>query len=155
CSSQTLYLFFTVVESPERRCSMTPTQLFALSLDPALSFPLRGFQADPWQQDFLRSRARRILLNCCRQAGKSCTVAALALHTALFQRGSLTLVVAPSQRQTDEFLRFAMDFYNAFGRPVPQKGSGNQDRLELVNGSRIVALPAREATIRGFSNVTL
>ena len=134
---------------------MTPTQLFALSLDPALSFPLRGFQADPWQQDFLRSRSRRILLNCCRQAGKSCTVAALALHTALFQRGSLTLVVAPSQRQTDEFLRFAMDFYNAFGRPVPQKGSGNQDRLELVNGSRIVALPAREATIRGFSNVTL
>ena len=39
---------------------MTPTQLFALSLDPALSFPLLGFQADPWQQDFLRSRARRI-----------------------------------------------------------------------------------------------
>jgi Terminase large subunit, T4likevirus-type, N-terminal len=134
---------------------MTPTQRFALSLDPALSFHFRGFQADHWQQEFLRSRHRRILLNCCRQAGKSCTVAALALHTALFERGSLSLVIGPSQRQSEEVLRFALEFYDAFSRPVPQKGSGSQDRLELLNGSRIVALPAREATIRGFSNVRL
>ena len=42
------------------------------------------FEPDPWQAQLLRSRASWILLNCCRQSGKSTTTAALALHTAIY-----------------------------------------------------------------------
>src|SRR5215469_10416403 len=42
------------------------------------------FRPDPWQAQLLRSTAPWILLNCCRQSGKSTTTAILALHTALY-----------------------------------------------------------------------
>src|SRR5437667_628190 len=59
------------------------------------------FEPDPWQAQLLRSRASWILLNCCRQSGKSTTTAALALHTAIYNPG-LTLLVSPSLRQSKE-----------------------------------------------------
>src|SRR5205807_4172638 len=108
--------------------SPTLNQLAALALDPALVFTFRGWQADPWQRDLLRSQAPRILLNCCRQAGKSTAVAALALHKALFQPGSLVLLVSRSQRQSNELFRKVLDFYNALERPVPRKGNENMER---------------------------
>ena len=43
-----------------------------------------------------------VLLQGPRQAGKSTVVSALALHTALFQPGSLTLILSPGQRQSSE-----------------------------------------------------
>jgi hypothetical protein len=45
------------------------------------------FEPDPWQASLLRSRAPWILLNCCRQSGKSTTTAAVALHTAIYDPG--------------------------------------------------------------------
>jgi hypothetical protein len=135
--------------------SLTSQQLTALALDPVLLFSYRGWNADPWQRELLRSKESRILLNCCRQAGKSTVVAGLALHTALFQPGSLILLVSRSQRQSNELFRKVLDFYNALDRPVPRKGNENMERLELANGSRIEALPGDEENIRGFSGVTL
>ena len=41
-----------------------------------------GFTPDPWQAQVLASRARRVILNCCRQSGKSTTAANLALALA-------------------------------------------------------------------------
>src|SRR5438105_15000407 len=93
-------------------------QTLALALDPALLFELRGLQPDPWQAELLRSTAPRILLNCCRQAGKSTTVAALALHTVLFQPGSLVLILSRSQRQSGELFRKVVEFYETLGEPV-------------------------------------
>jgi hypothetical protein len=43
----------------------------------------------------LHSTAPWVLLNCCRQSGKSTTTAILALHTALYDPG-LVLLVSPS-----------------------------------------------------------
>src|SRR5437870_9434437 len=76
---------------------LTQQQLTALAFDPTLLFTYRAWKPDRWQRELLRSNAPRILLNCCRQAGKSTAVAALALHTALFQTGSLILLVSRSQ----------------------------------------------------------
>jgi hypothetical protein len=42
-----------------------------------------GIAPDPWQRDLLRSDAARVLMNCCRQSGKSTLAAILALHLAL------------------------------------------------------------------------
>src|SRR5215472_1624432 len=65
----------------------------AHALDPVAFVEDRlGFHPDPWQARLLRSRAPWMLLNCCRQSGKSTTTAAVALHTALYDPGLILLV---------------------------------------------------------------
>ena len=126
----------------------------ALALDPARIFTAAGLAADDWQADFLRRRPTRALLLCCRQSGKSLTTAAAALHEALYRPGSLSLMLAPSQRQSAELLRKARGLLNALG-PLATSESESTLALELANGSRIMSLPGKEATIRGYSDVAL
>ncbi len=126
----------------------------AMALDPVVMAERIGLQPDPWQQRVLRSSEPRLLLNCCRQSGKSTTVALLACHTALYQPGSLTLVLSPGERQSKETLRKVMDVYRALQQSV-RPAVENKLELELSNGSRIVALPGKESTIRGYSGVRL
>jgi hypothetical protein len=132
----------------------TAKQQLALALDPSLILQAQGIQPDAWQRDLLLCNHRQILLNCSRQSGKSRTVSALALHTALCRPASLTLLLSPAQRQSAELFRKVLEGYEAVGRPVPAIGD-SQTRLELQNRSRIVCLPAREETIRSFSGVSL
>ena len=66
-------------------------------------------EPDPWQARLLRSRAPWILLNCCRQSGKSTTTAAVALHTAIYDPG-LILLVSPSLRQSKELFAKVIGF---------------------------------------------
>jgi hypothetical protein len=133
---------------------MDAQQLLALALDPARILTAQGLTPDPWQQELLFQPRRQVLLNCSRQSGKSSVAAALALHTALFRRGSLILLVSPSLRQSNELFRKALDGYQAIGRPLPCRAA-SQSRLELINNSRIVSLPGREETVRSFSKVNL
>jgi len=125
-----------------------------MALDPVLLAIRAGITPDPWQQEVLRSTSPRLLLNCCRQSGKSTTTAVLAVHQALYAPGSLVLLLSPSQRQSQELFRKCLHVYRAAGRPVPQEAESAL-RLELENGSRLVALPGKEATIRGYSGVSL
>jgi hypothetical protein len=125
-----------------------------MALDPVLLIEAIGRTPDKWQRDVLRSRAKRMLLNVTRQGGKSTTVAGLCCHTALYQPGSLSLILSPGERQSKETFRKVMDVYHDLGRPVPPD-TENKLELELSNGSRIVALPGTEGTIRGYSGVDL
>jgi hypothetical protein len=43
-----------------------------------------GLEPDPWQIEVLEAGHPRLLLNCCRQAGKSTAVALLGLTEAIF-----------------------------------------------------------------------
>jgi len=126
----------------------------AMALDPVALAEAAGLYPDRWQRNVLRSIAPRVLINASRQSGKSTTVASLCLHTALFQPKSLSLVLSPGERQSKEFLRKAVGLYRALDRPVPSDAE-NKLELELSNGSRIVALPGNEGTIRGYSGVNL
>jgi hypothetical protein len=58
-----------------------------------------GLTPDPWQREVLTTHAPRVLMNCCRQSGKSTVAAAIALAEAL-QPSTLTLVLSPSLRQS-------------------------------------------------------
>jgi hypothetical protein len=129
-------------------------QDLARALDPAQLAREAGLDPDGWQTRFLRSLAPRVLLNCARQSGKSTITALLALHTALYDAGSLVLLLSPALRQSQELFRKALAFYRDLGRPVPME-SESALRLELGNGSRIVSLPGKEATVRGYSGVRL
>ena len=126
----------------------------ALALDPGLLAREAGITPDPWQERLLRSDSPRILLNCCRQSGKSTMAALLAAHTALYQPGSLVLVLSPTLRQSQELFRKTLGIYRALDRPVPAEAETKLS-LELENGSRIVSLPGKESTVRGFSAVAL
>ena len=112
------------------------------------------FEPDPWQSKVLRWTGKRLLLNCCRQSGKSTTAAILALHRAIFYPGSLILLVSPSLRQSSELFRKVTDELNKL-KTQPDKTENNKLSLALKNGSRIVSLPGTEATIRGFSGADL
>src|SRR5918911_216885 len=126
----------------------------ACALDPVVLAQQAGLDPDPWQADVLRSTAPRVLLNCSRQSGKSTVVAILAVHTALYDPGALVLLLSPTLRQSGELFKKCIGVYQALGRPVsPQSESALQ--LELETGSRIVSLPGKEGTIRGYSGVRL
>jgi hypothetical protein len=129
-------------------------QTLALAFDPARLLEARGLTPDRWQRDLLLAGDRQVLLNCSRQSGKSTTVAALALYTALFRRNALVLLLSPSLRQSTEIFRKVLEADNAIGRPLPTTYR-SQLRLEFINGARIICLPGREDTIRSFGGVRL
>jgi hypothetical protein len=95
-----------------------------------------------------------VLLNCCRQSGKSTMSALIALHRALYHPASLVLCLAPALRQSQELFAKVAQFYRDLGRPVPAQ-SEKRLSLELGNGSRIITLPGTERTVRGFSGAAL
>ena len=68
-----------------------------------------NFHPDPWQRWLLRSQSQWVILNCCRQSGKSTTTAIVALHTAIYDPG-LVLCVSPSLRQSRELFAKIIGF---------------------------------------------
>src|SRR5258708_2982243 len=140
-----------------------------------------GLQPDAIQKKILRLTARRVLLNCTRQWGKSTIAAVKAGHRARFEPGGLTVVLSPSARQSGEFLRKAAgggrergggargEGDNEMSPPCsPESGGGgcwgrrgargdgeNEIWLVFRNESGSVGLPGTECTVRGFSAVSL
>jgi hypothetical protein len=109
---------------------------------------------DVWQEMLLRSDHPRVILNVCRQGGKSSVVAIKALHGALYHPKSLILLLSRSLRQSQELARKVFDGYAATGRKIPAD-SESRLCLELKNGSRVLALPGGDqGSIRGFSGVS-
>jgi len=126
---------------------------YALSPD-TFSREILEITPDPWQIEVMMSPAKRILLNCSRQSGKSTSSAIIALHRALYHPGSLILLISPSLRQSSELFKKVQSFY----KMLPDKSKLKEDnKLSMVldNQSRIISLPSGEATIRGFSGVDL
>src|SRR5436190_16065356 len=126
----------------------------AFAISPPLIMEMAGLSPDRWQADVLRQRPSRLLLNCARQAGKTQVVAAAALDKAIAADGSLVLLLSPSERQSKELFRRVMQINGAIGLGVKPESESTTGVI-FANGSRIVALPGKEQTIRGFSSVSL
>jgi hypothetical protein len=90
-----------------------------LALDRVSFARALGLEPDPWQEDLLRSTSDRVLLNCCRQSGKSTMSGLIALHRALYHPGSLILCLAPALRQSQELFGKVLGFYRDLDRPIP------------------------------------
>src|SRR5215217_8001154 len=112
---------------------------------------------DAWQEEFLLSRDRRMLLNIFRQGGKSTMTAVLALHQALYHPKSLILILAPALRQATEFFEKVSDMYRLLTGEGLTIGAESDRKLgiKLKNDSRIECLPGSQRTIRGFSKPDL
>jgi hypothetical protein len=130
------------------------TNDFATALDSVRFARSVGIEPDPWQARLLFSLEKRIMLLCSRQSGKTTIVAILALHRALNNPNSLVLVLSPSLRQSSELFKKITGFYQDLGRPIPSE-TQTALTLELTNKSRIISLPGKDHTVRGYSGVSL
>ncbi len=118
---------------------------------------------DPWQQDVLKSDSKMKILNASRQVGKSTVIAALSLHKAHFDPGSLTILFAPTEKQAKELFAKVARYHIAYGgevtadnyRRMTSRGGDvaavRAMGVAFPNGSRIEAMAATDNSSRGFS----
>ena len=108
-----------------------------------------GISPRSWQEEFLRvPLGQDVLVLTARQVGKTTTAAIALAHTAIFKPGSLSVVACRAQRQSAELLRKVRDMVLKAGAKLK---SDNVYGLELANGSRVLALPGSEDSIRGLT----
>src|SRR5262249_27060966 len=131
----------------------TLAKRMAHAIDPEEFALSCGVVCDPWQADLLRSDARRALLLCSRQSGKSTVTALLALWVAIFEAG-LVVVASPSQRQSAEMVRTIRGFLTHL-KDAPAVIGDSALKIEFTNGARILAFPGTERTIRGLAGVSM
>jgi hypothetical protein len=128
----------------------------AYALDPVLwAKEVLGYHPDDWQAKLLKSRSRKIILNCSRQSGKSTTCAALGLHESIYRRPSFGLVIAPTQDQSSELMLKFDEFRGAVELPSDYLSTDTKLAVRFANGNRFVARPGSEKSARSFSAVTL
>lgn len=138
----------------ERASGVSLGRDFARALDICLFARDCGIVPDPIQTELLTTTARKIIVCCTRQFGKSTIAALIALHEALYQAPAMIILVSPSLIQSTELFKKIHDFWSK----LPGMPAANQEslsRLSLANGSRIISLPGSEKTVRGYSGATL
>jgi len=113
-----------------------------------------GLQLDQWQSQLLEAQPQRALLNCSRQSGKTTVTGVGALHRALYESGALVVILSPSLRQSGEMLRTIKGLHAKLDN-APELVGNSVLKMEFTNGSRIIALPGSEQTVRGFGGVSL
>jgi hypothetical protein len=126
----------------------------ARAFDPVLMAEDYGIVPDPWQADLLREDPKRALLLCSRQSGKTEVAIAKGLHTAIYKSPALVVILSPSQRQSGELFRRLMLCHGKLDG-APELTAESALRAELSNGSRILALPGSEKTVRGIAGADL
>ncbi|MEO0344113.1 MAG: terminase family protein [Pseudomonadota bacterium] len=111
-----------------------------------LQTEIPGAIADPWQTEAFSSDAETVALLVCRQAGKSCVLAARGVRE--MERGGTTICLAPAERQTREITRKVARYLKTTNLVIERS---TLTEIEANNGSRFIAVPASGATIRGYT----
>lgn len=127
----------------------------AALLDDENIFTKNGLSPDLFQSQVLQFSAKKLLVACGRQVGKTTAVSGLASQMALRSDDSLILICAPSERQVRELLRTVKRLFKGAGY-VDEIANDAILTLELKNGSRIIGVSAAAADgLRGFGGVDL
>ena len=130
--------------------TISPVREIAYRVDPAL-WVREVLQITPtgWQETFLRApRGASILVLTARQVGKTTASALAVAHAMLFTPGSLSVLANPTQRQSAEAVRRVRECLIKAGATLE---TDNTYALELDNGSRVLALPGTDDTVRGLT----
>ena len=109
-----------------------------------------GFTPFPWQKAVLTSRHKRKHINGSRQSGKSTIVSSVPCHSAKFYPKSLSIILAPTEKQATEDILKVKEFI-ASDPYYPEIKRDSQDEIALANKSRILVIPATERSARGYS----
>jgi hypothetical protein len=112
-----------------------------------------GLDPDPWQVEVLSSSDSRLLVNSCRQAGKTTTAAVLAIAEALARPHAPVLVLTRSRRHAKEVFGIVSDLLAQLAHAKARRCVDRE--ILLANTSRIVVLPGQHDAIRAYANVKL
>jgi hypothetical protein len=127
----------------------------AWALDPvAWARDRLGVDPDPWQAEIIGARGEQRLILASRQSGKSWTTAVRACHEAIYHAPAMILLASPSESQSVELFRRLVGFWRLLP-DAPRAIKENETELELDNGSRVIAVPGSERTVRSKGGVTL
>lgn len=110
----------------------------------------------PYQREALQGikTHKYSVLLWCRQAGKSFVLALFAIERAVELNGHTVIVISPSERQSKEFMekvRLHIQAIKALKIELFEDVVANVLGAKFPNGSRIVAVPSKPETVRGFS----
>jgi len=111
------------------------------------------FTPTPYQAALLRDKKKRQVVRWSRQAGKTTTLALRAIWFALKHPKTLTLIVAPSLRQSMILADKLQDFLSSL-QPETKKAVIDKMQRTVIrfkNASRIVALPNSPQLLRGYT----
>ena len=123
--------------------------------DDPVKFCQKWFNFTPtdYQAKLLRDQKKRIVVRWSRQAGKTTTLALRAIWFALKHPKTLTLIVAPSLRQSMILADKLQDFLTSLPLSSRKAIIDKLQRTVILfkNGSRIVALPNSPQLLRGYT----
>ena len=113
----------------------------------------------PYQKDVFDDPSRFICWIAGRQIGKSFTGAGRACRKTLTVPKTDFLIASPSERQSYEAVLKCRDWADAFGFAIEdvleeRNAPGalmSAATIRFANGSRIIAVPGKPDTVRGFS----
>lgn len=131
-----------------------PIDYLGRAFDPVAFCRSVGIEPDPWQVDVLIGGAKRQILACGRQVGKSTIAGVLALWTAIYIPGSLVVVISASIRQSMEMFRGVLDMLSHTSDHGALTEESRQ-AVTLVNKSRLICLAPATETLRGYADVRL
>ncbi|MFL6817633.1 MAG: terminase large subunit domain-containing protein [Bradyrhizobium sp.] len=129
---------------------MSKLRDLAYQIDPVL-WVREAIQVEPaqWQAEFLQApRGASIVVLTARQVGKTTSASWGIAHHMLFTPGGLSVIACPTQRQSAEAVRRVREIHVKLGAELK---SDNVYGLELKNGSRVLALPGSDDSIRGLT----
>ncbi|MEM2293176.1 MAG: terminase family protein [Nitrososphaerota archaeon] len=114
---------------------------------------LFNFKPTLYQEKLLRDNSKRIVVRMCRQAGKTTTIALRAIWFAVTHPRTLTLIVAPSLRQSMIMMDRVQNFLMTMPKEVRRNIIAKMQRTVIwfKNGSQIVALPCSVHLLRGYT----
>jgi len=130
-------------------------EVFGDMIDPASYIGRIWEEPFDWQKEALKPEHKSLILNCARQSGKSTIVSGICLHNAKHKPKSLNLIISPSEKQSQETMKKVEDFM-ALDEGLMRLSRGGDSKVEkeFKNGSRIIALPGTEKSVRGYSKPT-
>lgn len=113
----------------------------------------------PYQQRWLQDESRFKIGLWARQTGKDYTSSAEAIFDMLLRPKTTWVILAASERQSLETLQKAIEWTEQLNNEIdeqeirrPHPGALlKAGEIRWSNGSRLIALPARPQTVRGFS----
>jgi hypothetical protein len=111
-----------------------------------------GLQLDEWQRKVLASPHRRKLCLVSRQGGKGVVGTLTAIEKMLRDEQTKTVILTPTEDQSKRLLARIKQSYSRL--PVAPKIVTDIGReFVLENGSRVIAMPGSETSIRGIDAV--
>ncbi len=113
----------------------------------------------PYQREFVADESRFKIWNASRQIGKSFAAACECVRDCYMNPGTMWVILSNGERGALEFMEKIKQWVEAFelviaAEEIQRDGAEallKSAEVRLANGSRIMALPANPATVRGFS----